>query len=276
MMTPYWNSSAIRPDRPVRVLLHVMMSVLILAGCGSRVELVGSLPENEANEVLGALLNAGIDASKEAGKGGTSIHVDQAATARAIDILRQRGLPRERRAKMGDIFKKENLVSSPLEERARYLYALSQELEQTLSQIDGVVTARVHIVLPESTGTGTPLKPSSASIFLKHQAGYGVEHLVVQVRGLVATGIPGLTPDKVTVTLVQAVDPANAVAPARMEDVLFLRVEQGSATSLRVMLVTLAIAAALAAAAITYFVMRHPDWERFKSTWLARIRRTRD
>ncbi|MEO5672266.1 MAG: type III secretion inner membrane ring lipoprotein SctJ [Ramlibacter sp.] len=190
---------------PLLWRLLPVLALAFLAGCGRQVELMAAMPEPEANEVLAALQNAGMTAQKIAGKEGmvgVTIEADQ--VGRAVDMLRERGLPRERFAGMGQVFKKEGLISSPLEERARYLYALSQELGATLSQIDGVVTARVHVVLPESTSTGDPGIPSSAAVFIKHQEGYNLDTVQPLVRRLVTNSIPGLAADKVTIVLIGA------------------------------------------------------------------------
>ena len=120
------------------------------------------------------------------------VSVDGQQVARALDILRARGLPRERFDGMGQIFRKEGLVSSPLEERARYIYALSQELTNTLSQMDGVLAARVHVVLPERGGVGETTTPSTAAVFIKHQTGYNLDALQPQIRKLVTHAIPCL------------------------------------------------------------------------------------
>lgn len=214
----------------------LVVVVSLLVACSGAVNLVSGLTEAEANEVLGLLLGADIAATKTTSKGGVGIQVEAGSVSSAIEILHRNGLPRERRSKLGDVFKKENLISSPLEERARYLYALSQELEQTLSSIDGVVTARVHVVLPERTGPLEAPTSSSASVFLKFQKGYGVESVVVPVRALVANGIPGLSQDRVAVVLVPAAGPEVAGQNASLSKVLFMRVDRESVTPLWILL----------------------------------------
>jgi len=187
---------------------RVLVALLLTAGlaaCSRQVELMAALPATEANEIIAALQNAGIPADKVAGKEGlAAVKVAAGDVGRAVDLLREKGLPRERFAGMGQVFKKEGLISSPLEERARYVYALSQELGATLSQIDGVVFARVHVVLPERTSVGEAPVPSSAAVFIKHQEGYNLETLQPLVRRLVSHSIPGLSPEKVSIVLVSA------------------------------------------------------------------------
>jgi len=186
-----------------RGLLAVLALAATLAGCGRKVELMGAMPEAEANEVLAALQNAHIEAEKTPGKeGNVGVNIDADQVGRAVDLLREKGLPRERFAGMGQVFKKEGLISSPMEERARYLYALSQELGATLTQLDGVIVARVHVVLPERSTTGDPSMPSSAAVFIKHQEGYNLDTVQPQIRRLVTNSIPGLTADKVSIVLV--------------------------------------------------------------------------
>lgn len=183
--------------------LFLACACLALAACGARVDLMGSVPEDEANDVLAALLKADIPAEKTAGKEGmVGVRVDAAQVGRALEVLRDNGLPRERFAGMGQVFKKEGLISSPLEERARYIYALSQELSNTLSKIDGVLAARVHVVLPERGPAGEAGVPSTAAVFIKHQEGYNLEIIQPQIRRLVTNSIPGLTADRVSVIFV--------------------------------------------------------------------------
>jgi type III secretion protein J len=204
-MTAFVRERVIMPMRYVMLIRVMLLGVLLsLAACSSRLELFSSASESEANEVLSVLLDAGVSATKNVVKTGVSISVDSQDVARALDILRTRGLPRDRFDGMGQIFRKEGLVSSPLEERARYLYALSQELAGTLTQMDGVVTARVHVVLPERGNVGEAALPSTAAVFIKHQMGYNLDALQPQIRKLVTHAIPGLTEDRVSIALVAA------------------------------------------------------------------------
>lgn len=189
--------------------------MLLMAGCGARVELMAAIPEAEANEVLAALVNAGIEAQKIPGKEGmVGVSVEAGQVGRAVDLLRAQGLPRGRFAGMGEVFRKEGLISSPLEERARYLYALSQELAATLNEIDGVIVARVHVVLPERGAAGDPSLPSSAAVFIKHQVGYNLDTVQPQIRRLVVNSISGLAPEKVSIITVAAQTAPAGAAPA--------------------------------------------------------------
>jgi type III secretion protein J len=214
---------------PGRILCFVL--ALMLAGCGRQVELLSNESERDANDVLAALSDAGITVQKTPGKdGAVNLTVDQSNVARAIDVLNAEGMPRERRTTMGDVFRKEGLISSPLEERARYLWALSQELSETISQIDGVLRARVHVVLPERSTGGEPALPSSAGVFVKYRRGSDLEESVPQIKKLVAASIPGLTVDKVSVVLV-----AGGVAPTPPA-VAAAKVARASPTSALLML----------------------------------------
>lgn len=241
-------------------LFKFALAALVLSGlaaCGSSVTLYSSATEGEANELLSVLLDNGIKAEKIAGKEGVSVSVDRAQVARALDILRARGLPREQFAGMGQIFRKEGLVSSPLEERARYIYALSQELTNTLSQMDGVLTARVHVVLPERGEIGEAATPSTAAVFIKHQVGYSFDALKPQIRKLVTHAIPGLTEDRVSITLVSAQPRTSHQESAPvLSSLLGVQVAQGSAAGLATLLGVLVFLLLAALAGLGYVLWR--------------------
>lgn len=201
---------------PRTLLRHRWLLVpMLLCGCARQADLLTDISESEANEVVSALANANLDAVKRPAKEGlVNVEIGASQVSAAIGVLQAEGLPRERHASMGEVFRKEGLISSPLEERARYLWALSQELGTTLSQMDGVLKARVHVVLPErGTGSEPPL-PSSAAVFIKQQRGYNLQGTVPQIRQLVSSSIPGLQADRVAVVLVGAQRPAAAAPEA--------------------------------------------------------------
>lgn len=230
---------------------------LWLSACGNQVELMASLPESEANEVLAALLNAGIAARKISGKEGmVGLSVEASELGRAVDLLHARGLPRERAAGMGEIFKKEGLISSPLEERARYLYALSQELRGTIGQIDGVIVARVHVVLSERGSAGDPNTPSSAAVFIKHQEAYNLDTVQPQIRKLVTNSIPGLAPERVSIVTIAAQPPPakSGEAPASAGNGGTARTWPAAALASTLALLALLIASL---AAIGFFIRKY-------------------
>lgn len=242
--------------RALRLALAALV-LSALAACGSSVTLYASASEGEANELLSVLLDAGIHAEKVAGKDGVAVSVDGAQVARALDILRSQGLPRERFDGMGRIFRKEGLVSSPLEERARYVYALSQELTNTLSQMDGVLAARVHVVLPERGEIGEAATPSTAAVFIKHRVGYSFDALRPQIRQLVTHAIPGLTEDRVSITLVSAQPGTGAERPApALASVLGFQVTRASAGGLGLLLGGLVLLALALAGGLGYLLWR--------------------
>ena len=178
-----------------------LLLVLLLAGCKS--QLYTGLQEREGNDMLALLLDSGITATKELNKDRElTLFVPTDDVAKAIHLLRSNGYPRDNFSSVSDIFPKEGLISSPIEERARYTYSMSQELSSTLSMIDGVVTARVHVVLPqESNGVQDNPYPSSAAVFIKYSPDLVLSGFIPKVKTLVSNSIEGLSLDKITVTL---------------------------------------------------------------------------
>lgn len=202
----------------VRWFAMPLVLAATLAACSGSIDLYTGLSEKDANEVTAELDRHGLGASKvAAGKQLFAVRVPQDRFASAVAILQAAGLPRSSFMRMGDVFKKDGMISTPTEERARFLAALSQELESTLSQIDGVVLARVHPVLPERIVPGEPVLPSSCSILIKHAPGWNPAAYEDRIRKLVLASIPGLAeaPEKVAVVFVPADDVAPVASAAK-------------------------------------------------------------
>ena len=177
-------------------------SFLLAAGCDNETTLHSALEERQANLVMAALLDAGIDCHKSPGDEGTwNVTVDESKFAAAVNLLEKAGLPRRDHKGIGEVFKKTGMISSPSEERIRFMDALAQDLAKTISGIDGVVDARVHVVLPENDPFARHALPSSAAVAIRSRWDADLTDVIPSVKGLVKNAIEGLTPEKIMVTV---------------------------------------------------------------------------
>jgi type III secretion protein J len=180
-----------------------LFSALIFLGCQN--ELYTGLAEEEANLILAALLSRDIEAKKVAvGKSGYSITVDSEDVIRSLELLKARGLPRPAFVNLGKVFTGQGMISTPLEERSRLSYALAEELSDTFSRLDGVVAARVHVVLAERDVSGAINTPASAAVVIRYLPDSPVVNLTAKIKEVSGKSIPDLSDDKVAVMLVPA------------------------------------------------------------------------
>ena len=184
----------------MRRVLVIIVGCLLLSACGDKESLYADLDEEQANEMLAVLVHAGVDATKSRADKHWSIEVGRSELPRAMAVLKAEGYPRDSYDSLGNVFRKEGFVSTPLEERARLLYALSQELSRTLSDIDGVIVARVHLAIPERSPLSDVTPPSSASVFIKYKPGAQVVNKTSQIKALIVNSVEGLPYENVTVT----------------------------------------------------------------------------
>jgi len=194
-------------------LAALALVLCALAGC--QTELYSKLDEREANDMIALLHKYGVAAERSFAKDGASqISVEERQLPQAIELLKANGLPRRTFTNMGEVFKSSGLISSPTEERARFIYALSEELSRTISDIDGVLSARIHVVLPKNDLLRQDATPSSASVFIRHDSRAPLKSLLPHVKMLVANSIEGLSYEKVSVVLVPVERPSiDTAAP---------------------------------------------------------------
>jgi type III secretion protein J len=196
-----------------------LLPLLLVVGlCSCKAELFERLDERDANEMLATLYSAGLHASKSTHDEKTwSIEVEEHDMPAALRILAEHGLPREQFANAGDLFRKEGLVSTPAEERIRYIYAVSQELSSTLSQIDGVIVARVHPVIPANDPLATQIRPASASVFIKYRRDADLQAMAPPIKNLVMRSIEGLTYENISLIFVAAEGLPRVAAPQSVD-----------------------------------------------------------
>ena len=188
----------------LRHLMAVLM-VLPLMACQQNLILYSDLTEQEANEMLSLLFCSGLAAektisgNKSANSVGYTVETSEAQFANAMMLLQTNDLPRERFVGMGDRFVKSGPVSTALEEAARLNAAMSAELSATLSGINGVTSARVHLALPKKSSLTREVQASSAAVAIRHRQSVSLEKDLTKIKALVVDSIENLPYEAVTV-----------------------------------------------------------------------------
>ncbi len=181
-------------------LVLAIFSSLMLVGC--KESLYANISEKDANDMLSALLRRGVQAEKVSeGKGLYYVAVEHEDMVRALDIIKENSLPRTDYKSLGTVFSGEGMISSQLEEQARFAFAISQELSETFSKIDGVLDSRVHVTLVQHEQASGITTPPSAAVFIRHIPSSPVVNMVGEIRETTAKAVPGLNRERVNVML---------------------------------------------------------------------------
>lgn len=150
--------------------------VVVAGGSGCDKEVLHGLTERQANEVVVALASIGIEANKvdDVSDEGVRFKIltsEETAVA-ATKMLLERELPRVEKRGLSDIYGEPSMIPTGTEERARFLQGVQGDLSITLEKIDGVVDARVHVVLPPDdvlSANNAEKQRGRAAVLLKYR-----------------------------------------------------------------------------------------------------------
>ncbi|MFP4465470.1 MAG: flagellar basal-body MS-ring/collar protein FliF [Candidatus Goldiibacteriota bacterium] len=99
-----------------------------------------------------------------------------------------------------EIFDKTNLGVTDFTQRVNFVRALEGELNRTITSLDSVQEARVHIVLPKKELYEEKEQEPTASVLLRMESGANVGYDEVKsIVHLVSAGVEGLKPINVTI-----------------------------------------------------------------------------
>ncbi len=131
--------------------------------------------------------------------GGTTVLVP-AETVEAERLkLAAAGLPAEKTAAGWGAFDQQGVTSSSFQQQVAYQRAMEGTLGQTLTGIDGVRSATVHLALPEKKVFTEQQQPARASVLLDTTRTLDAGQVDAVTR-LVASGVPGLAAEDVSVS----------------------------------------------------------------------------
>ena len=149
----------------VLAVLGGMAAVFLWARQPSMQLLYGRLAEKDVSEVVSAVQAANI--RYELGAGGNSIYVPAGEVHKLRMQLAGKGIPSGEGVGF-EVFDRPNFGISDFVQRTNYVRALQGELARTISQLSGVRSARVLIVMPENRLLFTDVKAKpTASIFVE-------------------------------------------------------------------------------------------------------------
>ena len=158
--------------------------------------LYSGLDRDDVVGIGAALQEAGV--SFDVSADGTSVLTPVGQTAQARMILAQKGLPHS--GNVGDELydKLGSLGLTSFMQEVTRVRALEGELARTIQMMRGVKAARVHVVLGDEGSFRRERQPPSASVIIR---GEGLDgHSTGQaIRKLVASAVPGMKPEAVTV-----------------------------------------------------------------------------
>lgn len=229
--------------RPLLLLLGVALAVaagvtVVLWWRGPDWTLLyGNLSDSDASSVVQSLQAGNIEYKIDNASGAIMVPRERVRDARMQ--LAAQGLPQGKSGGFDMISKDPGFGVSQFMENARYQYALESELARTISSLQAVDAARVHLAIPQQSAFVRDRRPVSASVFLQLRAGHRLQpEQVSAIVHLVASSIPELESDQVTVVDQQgrllsspktgdaAIEAEQFEAAHQIEDTYMQRIEQ--------------------------------------------------
>jgi flagellar M-ring protein FliF len=181
----------------VAVLAFVVYLLLRLGGPEMAL-LYADLQPGDASKITARLDQLGVPYKLRGD--GTEILVPVDAVPKTRITLAGEGLPAG--GSLGyEIFdKSQGLATSSFVQNINQVRALEGELARTLTGIDNVRGARVHLVLPQRELFSRDRQAPSASIMLRMTGSKRLEKpQVVAVQHIVAAAVPGLKPERISI-----------------------------------------------------------------------------
>lgn len=195
----------------VLIVIFAMTGLLMWSSKPSFGLLYGRVDPKQMSEIVEHLESNGIDYRLE--QGGSAVFVPKEMINRARLTLASSGLPSGGNAVGFEIFDRTNFGISDFIQRTNYTRAIQGELARTISQMQGVRSARVMVVMPESKLLVTNQKArATASVFVETSVPLERDG-VNAIRFLVANAVDGLLVDDVAV-----VDQRGNMLTADMKD----------------------------------------------------------
>ncbi len=179
------------------VVAALLFTLVFRMGAEENALLFADVEMREAAQITQRLEQA--DIPYEVRGDGTSIFVPRSRVGEARMMLSAEGLPS--RGSIGyEIFDEPDaLGQTQFQQNINRLRALEGELARTISSLDGIAAARVHLVLPERQLFARETEQPSASIVLQLRRDELTPGQVRAIRNLVASATPGLTSNRVTI-----------------------------------------------------------------------------
>ncbi|MCY1516062.1 Flagellar M-ring protein [compost metagenome] len=161
--------------------------------------LYGSLSGMDANQVVEALTAADIPYKIEPNSGALLVKSEDVARAR-LKLAGAGVAPSDGNVGFEILDKEQGLGTSQFMEATRYRRGLEGELARTVSSLNNVKGARVHLAIPKSSVFVRDERKPSASVLVELYPGRTLEpSQVMAIVNLVATSVPELDKSQVTV-----------------------------------------------------------------------------
>lgn len=154
------------------------------------------LSSDDVNQIGTSLSEARIDFS--VGADGTSVLVAAGTALHARAILAERGLPNSSTAGYELFDDVGSLGLTSFMQEVTRVRALEGEIARTIQKINGINAARVHIVMADTGNFRSGEQKPSASVMVKTSNAVA-QRSADSIRHLVASSVPGLSVDEVTV-----------------------------------------------------------------------------
>ena len=161
--------------------------------------LYGSLAGMDSKQIMDTLTAANINYTVEPNSGALLVKADDVQRAR-IQLAQAGVVQNDANIGFEILDKDQGLGTSQFMEATRYRRGLEGELARTISALNNVKGARVHLAIPKSSVFVRDDRKPSASVLVELYAGRSLEPgQVMAIINLVATSVPELTKSQITV-----------------------------------------------------------------------------